>query len=101
MAVVAGCSDGLLIKHLWMQMTGEGCQMRVRSDSSAARAMVQRQGIGRVRHLDASLLWVQQKEKDKVLTAGAKLRRHRRQELDPQETLWAALHAEGGECSTR
>ena len=23
-AVVAGCFDGLLIKHLWMQMTGEG-----------------------------------------------------------------------------
>ena len=45
--------------------------MKVRSDSSAARAMVQRQGIGRVRHLDASLLWVQQKEKDKVLTTGA------------------------------
>ena len=70
-AVVAGCSDGLLIKHLWMQMTGEGCQMKVRSDSSAARAMVQRQGIGRVRHLDASLLWVQQKEKDKVLSTAA------------------------------
>ena len=35
-AVVAGCSDGLLIKHLWMQVTGEGCQMRVRSGSSAA-----------------------------------------------------------------
>ena len=45
--------------------------MRVRSDSSAARAIVQRQGIGRVRHLDASLLRVQQKEKDKVLTTGA------------------------------
>ena len=32
--------------------------------------MVQRQGIGRVRHLDASLLWVQQKEKEKVLSIG-------------------------------
>ena len=70
-AVVAGCSDGLLIRHLWMQMTGEGCQMKVRSDSSAVRAMVQRQGIGRVRHLDASLLWAQQKEKEKVLATGA------------------------------
>ena len=45
--------------------------MKVRSDSSAARAMVQRQGIGRVRHLDASLLWVQQKEKEKVMNIAA------------------------------
>ena len=56
------------MKHLWEAMTKEECKMRVRSDSSAARAMVQRQGIGRVRHLDASLLWVQQKEKEKVLS---------------------------------
>lgn len=49
-------------------MVEEECEMRVRSDSSAARSMVQRQGIGRVRHLDAALLWIQQKEKDKILT---------------------------------
>ena len=30
--------------------------------------MVQRQGIGRVRHMDAALLWIQQKEKDKILS---------------------------------
>ena len=48
-------------------MTKEEIEMKVRSDSSAARAMVQRQGTGRVRHLDASLLWIQQKEKEKTL----------------------------------
>ena len=53
-AIVAGCSDGMLIRHLWMTMVGEPCDMKVRSDSSAARAMVQRQGIGRVRHLRCS-----------------------------------------------
>ena len=58
----------MLIRHLWMKMVEEECEMRVRSDSSAARSMVQRQGIGRVRHLDAALLWIQQKEKDKILT---------------------------------
>ena len=55
-AVVAGSSDGLLIKLLWEKVTEERCEMKVRSDSSAARSMVQQQGIGRVRHLDASLL---------------------------------------------
>ena len=71
MAIVAGCSDGMLIRHLWMTMVGEPCDMKVRSDSSAARAMVQRQGIGRVRHLDAALLWVQQKESEKIFNVGA------------------------------
>ena len=32
--------------------------------------MVQQQGIGRVRHLDASLLWVQQKKKENTLSIG-------------------------------
>ena len=67
-AMVAGSSEGLLVRRLWNKMTGMQCTMKVRSDSSAARSMVQRQGIGRVRHLDASLLWIQQKEKEKALT---------------------------------
>ena len=65
--MVGGCSNGLLVRHLWMQLTKEEVEMKVWSDSSAARAMVQRQGIGRVRHLDASLLWIQQKKKEKIL----------------------------------
>ena len=64
-AMVGGCSDGLLVRHLWMEMTKDELEMKVRSDSSAARAMVQRQGIGRVRHLDAALLWIQQKRRRK------------------------------------
>ena len=67
-AMVAGCSEGLLVRHLWNKLTGRSCTMKARSDSSAARSMVQRQGIGRVRHLDASLLWIQQKEKEKILS---------------------------------
>ena len=72
-AMVAGCFEGMLIRHLWNQITGQSCKTKVRSDSSAARGMTQRQGqgIGRVRHLDASLLWIQQKEKEKVITVSA------------------------------
>ena len=66
-SMVGGCSDGLLVRHLWIKMVDEPCEIKVRSDSSAARSMVQRQGIGRVRHMDAALLWIQQKEKDKTL----------------------------------
>ena len=36
----------------------------VRSDATAALGMSRRMGIGKVRHLDTSLLWIQQKVKD-------------------------------------
>ena len=45
-AVVAGASDGLLVQHLWDEMTGGRRRMKIRSDISAACAMVQGQGIG-------------------------------------------------------
>ena len=71
MALVAGCSEGMLVRHLWNKITGEECQMKARSDSSVARGMTQRQGIGRVRHIDASMQWIQQKEREKILTVAA------------------------------
>ena len=39
MALVAGCSEGMLVRHLWNKITGGSCRMRARSDSSAARGM--------------------------------------------------------------
>ena len=66
MALVAGCSEGMLLRHLWNQIAGGTRKTKARSDSSAARGMTQRQGIGRVRHMDA-MLWIQQKERDKII----------------------------------
>ena len=70
-AMVGGSSEGMLVKHLVKFAIGEETDARVRSDSSAARSMAQRQGIGRVRHLDASLLWIQQRERQKELQVSA------------------------------
>ena len=42
-----------------------------RSDSSAARGMCSRVGIGRTRHLDAVMMWLQQKCHDKVIRVPA------------------------------
>ena len=39
-------------------------KMRVRSDATAALGIARRLGIGKIRHLDTSLLWIQQKLKD-------------------------------------
>ena len=41
--------------------------IRLRSDATAALGMSRRLGIGKVRHLDTSLLWIQQKVRNKDL----------------------------------
>ena len=40
---------------------GRQVSVHVLGDASAALAIVQRQGIGKIRHLDTSYLWVQEK----------------------------------------
>lgn len=39
----------------------------MRTDASAAQSMAQRQGIGRERHLDASMLWIQEKVRGRII----------------------------------
>ena len=45
MALVAGCSQRMLVRHLWNKIAGGSCQTKARSDSSAARGMTQKQGL--------------------------------------------------------
>ena len=49
-------------------MSGEDCMLVCRSDSSAARSLAGRLGIGRACHIEANLLWLQQKVAEKSLT---------------------------------
>ena len=52
-------TESLIFKRLfeWLGMT---VKWIVQTDSSAAKGMSMRQGVGRVRHLDTRLLWTQQ-----------------------------------------
>ena len=58
---VKGACEGLGLKSL---MSDLGLEVRVRMfvDASAALGIIHRQGIGKIRHLDTSVLWLQQKE---------------------------------------
>ena len=69
MALVTGSSNGMLAKH-WLEFTiGEGAvDLKAWSVSSAGRSMVQRHGVGCVRYLDASMLWIQKKIQKRVLS---------------------------------
>lgn len=60
--MVGGCSEGLFLKHCWNFMCGEDCMLICSSDSSAARSLA-----GRL-HIEANLLWLQQKVAEKTLT---------------------------------
>ena len=54
-------SEALLIADAWRFLTPDDQTLiEARSDSSACRGIASRRGVGRVRHLDASCLWVQE-----------------------------------------
>ena len=59
MGMVKAASEGLgvtaLMRDLGIEVTGT-----VATDSAAALGIASRQGLGKVRHLDVNLLWVQQ-----------------------------------------
>ena len=64
--VVKGGAGGMgmlsLLKDLGVEL-----HLNVWTDSIASKGICARQGLGKVRHLDTSLLWIQQKIKDKDL----------------------------------
>ena len=53
--------------HLRNLLRGLGTETKVRifGDSAASQAMARRQGVGRIRHLEAKHLWIQDKVADK------------------------------------
>ena len=65
-ALVGGAAEALGLKSLAADL---GWQMDVRlwSDAKAARGMASRRGLGRTRHIDVRLLWLQQAVKAKRL----------------------------------
>lgn len=64
---VSACSEGLFY-HQLLGFMGISTQMRVHLDSSAARGVFQRQGAGRIRHLEIKSLWVQVALRQKKFT---------------------------------
>ena len=63
MAVVKGSQESLGMQSL-MADVGLKAKLEVRSDATAAIGMVARIGLGKVRHLSVSDLWVQHVAKD-------------------------------------
>ena len=56
---------GTVLQEDPISFMGQSTRMKVWLDSSAARGVFQRQGVGRIRHLEARSLWVQEGLKKK------------------------------------
>ena len=66
-AITKGCIEALYVKHLLEHQTAQPCKIEVWTDSSSAKAIVQRLGPGRkAKHLEVwQTMWVQQFEQDR------------------------------------
>lgn len=56
-AMASAASEGLHVQQLWAWF-GYPMRLRLRTDSSATREVVHRQGVGRIRHLSVKVLWI-------------------------------------------
>jgi hypothetical protein len=55
--------DGRIVKH-FLEWLGYEVLYQLHLDSSAAKAMVQRDGVGKVKHMDVRALWIQAERRD-------------------------------------
>ena len=58
-AAVSIMSEGIFLQKLIERITGMTPEVRLYIDSSSSRQLVSRKGLGKARHLDVSLLWIQ------------------------------------------
>ena len=70
-ALTQATSEAILVHKAWVWTTKEEAKLVMRSDSSVARAIASRLGVGRVRHLQTSCLWIQQWVAAKTLRVAA------------------------------
>ena len=68
--IVRGAASGIQLREAFMQF-GFSVRLRVLSHSSAARAATARTGIGRVQHVEARYLWVQDRVRKKQFSVGS------------------------------
>ena len=66
-AAVSTTCDGLLLRVCLEFCTGERVRLKIILDNSAAKQVMQRSGVGRIRHLSCRILWIQQLVKSKEL----------------------------------
>ena len=67
-AMVRAGSNVMGMKSLLEDLGVRGIRMGIEVDASAARGIAMRKGLGKVRHIDVNLLWLQDKVREGVLS---------------------------------
>ena len=78
--ICKAATEGLGARNLTIEM-GLDEEVEIRTDASAAVGVVQRQGAGKIKHLEVKQLWVQEHEK----------KRNLKMTKIPREINWADL----------
>ena len=68
--MVSGCSDAIFLKRCMEFLTGDQVEQWQWVDNSAARQLIERQGVGKVRHLSGKILWMQTLVLEKQIHVG-------------------------------
>ena len=63
-----GVHEALFVCRMLQFLCGCGCEVKLVHyvDNSAARAVIQREGLGKMKHIDLAWLWIQRAHKDKI-----------------------------------
>jgi hypothetical protein len=68
LVAVGGGAEGIHIGRLWSFLVRKETEVSLATDSSSCRASAQRQGVGRLKHIETKYLWLQQCVKLGMLT---------------------------------
>ena len=71
LASVGGAVEGLYVGRLWKFLVRKEVSVNVITQSSSCRAFTQRQGVGRLKHVETKFLWLQQRSKENALAMEA------------------------------
>eukprot|EP00438_Fugacium_kawagutii_P026160 Skav230005 [mRNA] locus=scaffold5058:3896:10669:+ [translate_table: standard] len=66
-AAAGATMDGVFLKGVMEFISGEPADLRLYLDSAAARGVLSRKGVGRIRHLSCRCLWIQELVKAGIL----------------------------------
>ena len=67
-AIVRASTEALGLLTLFKDLGITVVDSRVHVDTSAAKSIVEREGLGKVRNLEADLLWIQEQHFRKIMT---------------------------------
>ena len=59
LSLIGECAEGLHVKKVWEFLSRKPVEFKAYTDSSSCLSLIQRLGVGRVKHLDAKMLWIQ------------------------------------------